>query len=237
MSKSYPLSKDLRAQLLGQLVQKAVSKHGARIGAELKSINAEFWSCHVERVKALLGVPQGQWAGLMQAGLLTSVYSGEPSVSSSGNPINFTTYWREENRIEVWNMVLRGKEFAGVAEFIKYPRHSHLRLALTLKSQAGALPNINGMFELAADANIVKRMAAVQDDLEPVFKAAEDFHAKAKEVLDACRSTAQLENLFPEAAKLLPKRAEDKVKALAPVGLANTVRAMLEKGIPDEATA
>lgn len=58
MSKSYPLSKELRAQLLRQLVQKAVAKHGARIGAELKSINEEFWSCHVERVKVMLGLPE-----------------------------------------------------------------------------------------------------------------------------------------------------------------------------------
>lgn len=235
MSKSYPLSKELRAQLLRQLVQKAVAKHGARIGAELKAINEEFWSCHVDRVRVLLDVPQNRWPELMQSGLLATVYSGEPNVESLGNPVLFSHAWREDYRMEVWSMAISGPEFSAVRNLIKRPRHSSRQLGLTLESTGGSVPMLRGMFELARDSNLVQRMIAVQVDLAAVFQAAEDFHAKAKEVLDACKTTRQLESLFPEAAKLLPKRAEDKVKALAPVGLANAVRAMLEKGVPEGA--
>lgn len=185
MSKSYPLSKELRAQLLRQLVQKAVAKHGARIGAELKAINGEFWSCHVDRVRVLLGIPQKGWTELMQLGVLATVYSEHPEVRGVGNPVEFSADWRNEHRLDIWQMAISGPEFSSVSSFIQRKRHSSRSIGLLLQSPCGSVPRINGMFDLAADSELVKRMDAVRGELCAVFNAAEDFHAKAKEVLDA----------------------------------------------------
>lgn len=55
--------------------------------------------------------------------------------------------------------------------------------------------------------------------------------AQAMDVLQACRTSRQVEDLFPEAAKLLPQPVKNG-KALAPTELAANVRNMLNQGVP-----
>lgn len=64
-----------------------------------------------------------------------------------------------------------------------------------------------------------------------MIDAAVAFRAQAIDVLLACRTSRQVEDLFPEAAKLLPQPVKNE-KALAPTELAANVRNMLNQGVP-----
>ncbi|AVK28929.1 hypothetical protein CSB85_3712 [Pseudomonas aeruginosa] len=68
-------------------------------------------------------------------------------------------------------------------------------------------------------------------ELESVVEAGLAFRSQAMDVLLACRTSRQVEDLFPEAAKLLPQPVKQD-KALAPTELAANVRSMLSKGVP-----
>ncbi|EMO9523705.1 hypothetical protein RJ634_006291 [Pseudomonas aeruginosa] len=68
-------------------------------------------------------------------------------------------------------------------------------------------------------------------DLAGVIEAAIAFRAQAMSVLLACRTSRQVEDLFPEAAKLLPQPVKEE-RALAPTELAANVRNMLSQGVP-----
>ncbi|MCY1461710.1 hypothetical protein D9M71_793930 [compost metagenome] len=64
-----------------------------------------------------------------------------------------------------------------------------------------------------------------------MITAAVNFRRQAMDVLLACKTSRQLEDLFPEAAKLLPRPVKA-TQSVAPTELAANVRNMLAQGIP-----
>ncbi|MNN95063.1 hypothetical protein D3C81_2138080 [compost metagenome] len=86
---------------------------------------------------------------------------------------------------------------------------------------------------MSADSKLCKEGSKVQADLLAIFTAAYEFREKASDILNSCRTSAQLEQLFPEAAKLLPQPVKRRSNELAPVELVQSVRGLMEKGVPD----
>lgn len=80
-------------------------------------------------------------------------------------------------------------------------------------------------------APLYEKLRQLVSDLEGVLTAGLDYFFEVLDLLAACNTRKQLEDLFPEAAKLLPQPAP-KRQDVVPVELAAKVRQRLEQGVP-----
>ncbi|MCY1296930.1 hypothetical protein D9M71_714370 [compost metagenome] len=78
---------------------------------------------------------------------------------------------------------------------------------------------------------LAKQAAKLHAELKEVFAAAEKFRDQVWTILLSVRTSRQLVDLFPEAAALLPQPVKNE-QAVAPVELVDSVRGMLNKGVP-----
>ncbi|MCY1309652.1 hypothetical protein D9M70_597680 [compost metagenome] len=76
-----------------------------------------------------------------------------------------------------------------------------------------------------------KRAKELTGRMLEILEEALVYRGECLDLLNACRTRKQLEELFPEAAALLPA-PEPKVKALVPTELAAKVRKQLKEGVP-----
>lgn len=240
MTKSFAISNEMRERVVDKLTQQAVAKHGKRIGAALKKLNEQFWADHMKKVDQLLQVDPKRYPELIAAGVIAATTTESPHVPKAGSPLKFSysnnsRYPESVRAGEIMKLVLISSEFLQVAAFVKKNDY-HNAYELRFSSQTGSVPRLNNMNELDAESKIVKQAKKIHAELSEIFAAADDFHQKAADILASCRTSRQVEDLFPEAAKLLPQPAK-KTQALAPVELVDSVRSMLSKGVPDQVGA
>lgn len=84
---------------------------------------------------------------------------------------------------------------------------------------------------IRALAPLVKQVDELSAEFLSIITQALDYHDKVTDLLNSCRTDKQLENLFPEAAAMLPKPVK-KAQPIVPVELAAQVRRMLADGVP-----
>lgn len=84
---------------------------------------------------------------------------------------------------------------------------------------------------IRALAPLVKQVDELSAEFLSIITQALDYHEKVTDLLNSCRTDKQLENLFPEAAAMLPKPTK-KAQPIVPVELAAQVRRMLADGVP-----
>lgn len=232
MSKSFPITNEMREKVADQLTVKAVSKHAKGLAKTLETMRVSFWDAHLKRVDEILKIDRARWAELIQAGVVTAVARVEPRVDKTGEVVNLRANQRDpvDCKVhEVGKMLMRSEAFRPVFTHLRYNNYGYL---VAILNHDYSVPSLNGLSYVDADSKIAKAGAKVQGDLLAIFTAAYDFREKTMDILLSCRTSAQLEQLFPEAAKLLPQPVK-KRNELAPVELVQNVRGLMEKGVPD----
>lgn len=238
MQKHFTITQAMREEVADQLTLQAVAQHGPRIAADLAALNDQFWSKHRAAAEALPGLDKKHWGDLIIAGALTSVVKcdayymavpdeGEPTRS----PIHLVYHeYKEDRRNALVQRIINSPAYAGVKPFACKNAHYDRHWSLQLTSPDGSVPHLKGM-DVITEPTLEALALLCRQDLQGVMKGAEAFRAQAMDVLLACRTSRQVEDLFPEAAKLLPQPVKNE-KALAPIELAANVRGMLSAGVP-----
>lgn len=237
MHKPFSITHAMRDKVADQLTAQAVGQHGQRIAADLEALNSQFWAKHCAAVEALPGLDKAHWADLIQVGAVTATSTCEPyylKPRDGKDPaemplVAIKKEYKADARNALVATVLGSTEFVGVSRYLATQRYEG-NWVLNLKSQTGSVPRRNGMYVIT-DPVLESLALMVCADLAGVIEAAVAFRAQAMSVLLACRTSRQVEDLFPEAAKLLPQPVREE-RALAPTELAANVRNMLSQGVP-----
>lgn len=237
MQKHFSITNAMREKVADQLTLQAVAQHGPRIAADLAALNKQFWAKHCAAVETLPGLSKKHWPDLILAGAVTATANCLPSYMQQRKDkdpyetqlVAVEKHYKAEARNTLAYKVLGSPAFEGVSRYLdRAPYHEHWVIAL--KSPSGSVPRLNGM-NLITDPAQESLALLVCAELAGVIEAAVAFRDQAMSVLQACRTSRQVEDLFPEAAKLLPQPAKNN-KAVAPIELAASVRNMLSQGVP-----
>lgn len=237
MQKHFSITQTMRESVADQLTLQAVAQHGPRIAADLAALNEQFWAKHCSAVEALPGLDKAHWSELIQAGAVAATATCEPyylKPRAGEEPretqlVAVDKEYKADARNALVAKVLGAPAFEGVSRYLTSQRYEG-NWVLNLKSPAGAVPRLTKM-AVITDPVLESMALKVCADLAGVVKAAVAFRAQAMSVLLSCRTSRQVDDLFPEAAKLLPQPVKNE-KALAPTELAANVRNMLSKGVP-----
>ena len=238
MQKHFTITQAMREVVADQLTLQAVAQHGSRIAADLEALNEQFWSKHNAAVEALPGLDKKHWADLIVAGALAAVvkcdvYYMKPrdgmEPTSCGLYLIFHEY-KADQRNALVQKIIDSPAYERVKPFVNRNAHHDRHWSLRLTNPNGSVPRLVGMDVLSDPIHETLALLCAQE-LQGVMKGAEAFRAQAMDVLLACRTSRQVEDLFPEAAKLLPQPVKIE-KAVAPTELAANVRGMLNAGVP-----
>ncbi|MCP1605748.1 hypothetical protein [Pseudomonas citronellolis] len=238
MQKHFSITQAMREQVADQLTIQAVAKHGPRIAADLAALNEQFWAKHQAKVEALPGLDKKHWGELIAAGALAAVIKSDvhymkprENREPTSSPIYLVYHdFKDDKRNALVLKIINSPAYEGVARF-SYKGANHDRhWTIRLSSPNGSLPRLNGMDTITDPAQETLALLCAQE-LQQVMAGAETFRGQAMDVLLACRTSRQVEDLFPEAAKLLPQPVKQE-RALAPTELAANVRGMLNAGVP-----
>lgn len=236
-TKPFTINQSMREEVADQLTLQAVAQHGPRIAADLSALNDQFWTAHRLQVEVLPGLDKRYWADLIQAGAVTAIASCEPTYLQQRENLDpleaqfvaIYKRYKEDARNALVHKVLGSAAFEGVSRHLGRSRYEG-HWIICLKSPTGTVPRLNRM-GLITEPVQESLALLVCSELAGVIDAAVDFHAQAMSVLLACRTSRQVEDLFPEAAKLLPQPVKNE-KAMVPTELAANVRNMLSQGVP-----
>lgn len=237
MQKPFAITHAMREEVATKLTLQAVAQHGPRIASDLEALNSQFWAKHCAAVEALPGLDKAHWAELIQVGAVTATASCEPhylNLREGEEPretqlVAVYKEYKAEARNTLVAKVLGSTAFEGVSRYLASQRYEG-NWVLNLKSPTGAVPRMTKM-AVITDPVLESLALMACRDLAGVIEAAIAFRAQAMSVLLACRTSRQVEDLFPEAAKLLPQPVKEE-RALAPTELAANVRNMLSQGVP-----
>lgn len=236
MTKSFTITNEMREKIADQLTAKAIEKHGKRISAKLEKLNADFWADHRAKVDGVLQIDPKRYPELIQAGCLAVTTQVEPkSDRASMIAFSFSRRTEDEKEKAIFDLVRRCASYRGVERLIKRESYRET-FSLHFVSQDGSVPILRGMEVIEPGSKLDKAAKAIRADLGKILQAAKDFHGQTMDILVSVRSSRQLTDLFPEAAKLLPEPVK-KTTEVAPIELVNSVRSMLNKGVPDMAEA
>lgn len=237
MQKHFTITNAMRDTVADQLTLQAVAQHGPRIAADLAALNDQFWSRHCAAVEALPGLDKKHWAELIQAGAVTAISNCVACVLVPRE--NGDSHQRELIAVEhqhaattrnaLADQIVRSTAFEGAGRYLT-PRRHYGGWNIHLISPSGSVPRLKHM-EILSEPVQEALALRICEDLKGVIEAAVSFRRQAMDVLLACRTSRQVEDLFPEAAKLLPQPVKNE-KALAPTELATNVRNMLSNGVP-----
>ncbi len=237
MQKHFTLTNAMRDKVANQLTVQAVAQHGPRIAADLAALNEQYLAKHCAAVEALPGLSKKHWPDLILAGAVTATASCTPSymqLREDKDPyeqklVAVYKLYKEDARNALVGQVLGSAAFEGVSRYLERERYEG-HWVIGLKSPTGGVPRLHYM-ERLTDPALESLALLICSELAGVIDAAVAFRAQAMDVLLACRTSRQVEDLFPEAAKLLPQPVKNE-KALAPTELAANVRNMLNQGVP-----
>ncbi len=239
MQKPFTITNAMREQVANKLTLQVVAQHGHRLAIDLDVLNDKFWEIHGSKVQALPGLDKKHWSELIQAGAVAAIASvfptyqeerGEGYSPKTNTYCAATHYYKDEARNALVDRLLNSTAFEGVKRFLAESSRYERGWKIHLVSPTGSVPRLYGIENI--DDPVLDTLAKwICKELESVIEAAVSFRAQAMDVLLACRTSRQVEDLFPEAAKLLPQPVKNE-KALAPTELAANVRNMLSKGVP-----
>jgi hypothetical protein len=231
--KSFNLSKEMRVEVARQLTTAAIQKTAASLHSHLVTLNDAFWAQHRANVEQVSGVPQARWAGLIQAGVMTSTVVAEISFEDAkGRSVSCEMISLNSTQADRLGTLINTQKLPPITGFIQASRYSYHRHALILKTE-NSVPRLNGFTNIKLDGDFAIQIKQVREQYKNMIEAAFTFNDNVMDVLNSCRTSRQLENLFPEAAKLLPQPVQ-KTSELAPVELVADVQKMLKTGIPNE---
>lgn len=226
-----------RAEALNLLTVEAIKHNIAPLSVAFKEVRKLFWDDRDMKLDAVVKLSREDWAKLIQVGCINGVVSAEPEAQVDGH---------------------HGKVWTGVGKAWFTDSHSGAAAQLLL-AQPGAYeikqcirvmptslgynwiiksdftrPRIYGHDKV--EGQLLLGIEAVDKLLREVIAEAAKFRVECEAVLFSCKTLKQLEDLFPEAAKLIPQ-PERKRTDLIPVEAAKALRLKLAAGVPPKQAA
>lgn len=237
MTKPFAITNVMRNQIADQLTAQAVAQSGPAIAEKLQAINNLFWNEHIGRVATMPGLNKSNWNELIQAGVVTAVSTCVPTTQVQEQEHyysrEFLKFYYSDHQAKakaLLELVLASPAFSGVADLVKKSERYSNSFSLRFKSPVGAVPRTHNMSDIPSDHQIVTTCRQLQTELDGLLGAAAKFRDQVTDVLITCRSSRQVQELFPEAALLLPQPIKNE-QQLAPVELIASVRATLSNGV------
>jgi hypothetical protein len=249
----------LRNDLALKLAIQAVSRHGPALGRLAKHLKKDHTAVYVARLRTIEpDITIKRWEDLIQKGLVRG-YSGsndlmytyikqvegkedvlDTKTFTSGYLATFSS--KDPMRLLHQRFIKELDSATGFSALLSlmYRRYlvgeSHPRLLFRTPSQPG-LPYVQGAGTLdhtiPAEAKLIEDYQAITARLHRILTEGWAYLEQCLELLNACKTDKHLEDLFPEAAKLLPPPIKSS-GSMVPVELAAKVRKMLETGVPAE---
>lgn len=230
--KAFQLNQEHRHTLAHQLTVQAIKKSATECRTRLEKLQADYWEAHAKAMEKRLGMDRKAFRPLIADGILTHTCAIVPETWRRGDVGG--AQWRDVT-INVHNRCV-GKVLAdpaigliGSAGVLGRYLHRSVCADLVFR-HSGGLPRCDGM-EKITRKDFQHRLDAAANKLDRITQAAKDFYANAEAILSSCRTSRQLADLFPEAAKMLPPPPEKNTQLVAQ-DQANKVRDMLRTGIP-----
>lgn len=225
------LNNKLREEIAVKLTAKAMQVEGARIAAEIEKLNRVFWSKAEAKADAI--VPRHYWAQAVgtpifnrESSVQPRVYDSEDESWSYGCAILRN---RDRQTLDLVKSIMRDPQMAPLHRWLKESRYSYAQV-LTLQ-HSSSIPDPGHLDQVECPETIAA-LAALDKACNQLVFAGLDFHNKVSGVLFSCRSVKQLQELLPEAARLVPPKPVDRSSSLMPVETAQAIQRMLVAGVP-----
>lgn len=213
----------MREDIAMKLTRKAAADNVAALQAQIAEVSDMFWSAHAEACEKRLGISRKKWPILIREGMLTATTSATPLIERDGKSGRYAFRFEVSNKHPVPGIILR--DFT-----INRIQYSPTEKTIVLIS-SGSMPRFNGYEIIEQNGDINSRYGECGERLKTILSASIAMYDEAMSVLLACTTSRQLEDLLPEAAKLVPQPAA-KSQSVMPSELAAKVRGMIETGIP-----
>lgn len=233
MSK-FNLTKQMKAKLALELTVLAVKKNIPPIEKAVKAINQKFWDAHIKRTETETGLSADKFPRLIQLGIMAGAVFGEPTCLVDGSNKTFSLVFQKSGFTDKHTLqatLMHEQAFRGLRE------HFHVlcnrgadRLTFLFRTEH-TVPRFSQMQDLTDRPELVAEIHDVCERLMKLLNAAAEFHEQTEMVLLPMRTSTQLLDAFPEAAKLLPEPVKT-THELAPIDQINRVREMLKAGVP-----
>lgn len=226
--KSVRLTKEIREDIAMQLTRKAAKARIEALQSEIEQASKMFWDEHTEKCQARLRNPRKEWPQLILDGMVAATACATPMAQREKG----SSYLYEfEVKTGSYGTCIHSTDSMVLNHFPIYEiRYSGCRRAIKLNA-ASSMPRFNGYEVIDKDSAVGKAYISASLKLVEILDACRDMYSQTMDVLSACTTSRQLEDLLPEAAKLVPKPAA-KSQAVMPSDLAKKVRNMIEVGIP-----
>jgi hypothetical protein len=230
--KSFNLNKTMRESVARQITTKAIHAELSNWTAEAVRINNMFWEKHCAKVVEA-GLDKKLWDIMIQKHIVNGVVRIEPELQyeyKNGNEVSIHSKSvklldRDKNE-RFYNSVDISK-ITGMSDFFKKGYYSMELLFSSPKS----VPNISRSTIITLSDDLHQPITDLAERFVTIYHAAMQCHRQTMSVLSSCRTSRQLENIFPEAAKLLPQPEQKIVNEVAPAELVSSIQAMLKQGI------
>lgn len=250
------IKKDVKEKIILQLVARAAKKHGPSMGKAAAKLDDLFRAVIVRHVSETLPeVEASRWPALIQSGMLTRFSGMNPSVQMqmpgrkpgeySGYAVGYVGEGVGQDVCDLYWCLksLMGDE--GWAKFLGYVdiEKRYGNFTLKWKMSYSDLPGLSLCSSMdiregkqtawATDAWPLHEQAQdLNNKFLRVLKEAKDFYDELQIIFAGIRTAKQLEDQFPEAAKLLPA-PPPKRQEVAPKDLIDKAKRILETGIPN----
>lgn len=234
--KSFTLSKEVKEQILLQLTIQAIKKHIPAVEKALKAVNKTYWDAHVAMLVEETGLSADKFPHLIQRGIMTGAMSIVPMNGSERVFHRIIEKPRYEKSDTIHYKLMWRPEMKKIDEFFVANSGQSRDTIFFCFSCDRSVPRTKDMEQIGENKKLVEAVTKAGGMLNAMLDAAADFHEQAKQVLLPIRTSTQLIDAFPEAAKLLVEPVR-RTNELAPIEQVNRVREMLNKGVPDKLEA
>jgi len=167
---------------------------------------------------------------------VTTIYSGKITQFGTNKKLEDQRYARYERFIR---LLKQQTGFGTVMDLYCSTDMCRRTAYLDLKAPAQPdLPGFPGGYYLddtiPVESKLIADYKATTARLFRILVEGWAYLEQCHELLEACKNEKQLEDLFPEAAKLMPPPVANSRGTMVPTELAAKVRKMLETGVPAE---
>lgn len=227
--KSFNLNNGMREELAKKITTQAIQTELLKWNSEVKRINGLFWEKHCIKIVEA-GLKKSLWDGLMQNGVVTSAFSISPKLAykEKNNTYYNDVYLMNKTEREQWIKTVNVSSITDSDQWFSSLSYGAVTLKFTSKKP---VPSITRADLISLDDDMLQMITAVKEWFKKIHQAARQCYRQTMAVLSSCRTYRQLENIFPEAAKMLPQPVQKIANEVAPVELIANIQTMLKSGI------
>lgn len=252
------ITKKIRGELATSIMIKAISKHAPGFTSEAMKLATRFQDAHSAHLLRILPEVQPKRYGeLLINGLLHGTTSGVETVFHAAKE-GHSAYGKNLGQADLDNLnsdlvkaiqaqLSQDADWSrlfGLVYFHNYSAWLPTRLSMRIR-YSQTMPDFQGRDCIKLGKAPEGPCKAYVEDVIPLVNAADKlikelakvileglkYREEVLDILTACRTRKQMEDLFPEAAALLPPVVSTR-KDIVPTELAKKVRQRLIDGVP-----